>query len=220
MGVAKKQCYDGSGFPKDLENFLDGLSDAKLEETILKCQPGRRGPCLSGAQYTHHIDQESSSSDGKWHLFSVAADSGGTKASLNAPIGTTPYLCHIGIAKEFFDDVPSNLATIIRAAFLHSKFRLTCCYTRYVLEDGTIHDDREKAVEAQKLLQAKKEEVLPTHAPSGKPFWNWEKWGEPFSKEHFNKYETRKDMQKDAQKDTQKDKQKNKQNKKDGNKKK
>ncbi|KAF4546236.1 Secreted protein [Lasiodiplodia theobromae] len=198
MGVQRKQCFDGSGWPKDLKNFLDLFSDEELGFVIMSFQPGKRDSLVSGPQYTHHLDYEGPSSDGKWHLFSVAPDSGGTKASEKLPKGKTKYVCHIGIAQNLFYDVPDGFGTIARAALWASRVNAVKSSTHYVLVDGSIHATLEKAIEAEKELLKSKAPAA-THAPNGKPYWNWEEWGHPLTNEDFKKYETQKPKDKKSQ---------------------
>lgn len=196
----KERAYDGSGYPTDLDNFMAGLSDARLVTSVSNFTSTMRGPGLHGKQYTHHIDHESSSTDGKWQFFSIAGNSGGTKATKNAPKGSTPYLCHLGILNELYDDVPDNFASLLRAAFFDSRIDDLSCDTRWVIADGSFYETREAAIEAQAILQAKKNG--PGRAPNGKLFWDFENWGPPITQEHYNTYETRKEMLNVKPKDT------------------
>ncbi|KKY27804.1 hypothetical protein UCDDS831_g00668 [Diplodia seriata] len=188
--MALVRCY--APYPGALNNFLEGISDERLGEAIQQFEGDKTRTVLgSGPHHNHHIDHETKSTDG-WHYFSIAPNSGGTKELLNKPKGKTPYVCYIGIAAELFYDVPQGFGAIVREAFNRSRDTVNTTVTRYVLADGTICDTLGEAVAKRNAAAEKEKEKAPTHAPSGKPYWDYETMGNPSLPEHYKEYETRK----------------------------
>lgn len=182
----KKVGYDGSGYPTDLHNFIEKFDDERLTRILCNFVPGKIGPVLSGG-YSHHIDYELDTADKKFHRFSIAPDSNGTKTSMNVAKGKTNWQCELQVSVELYKNgLPANFGSLARQGLLESNTGVIECAAWAILIDGTLC----RAVDIPtEMARIEAEKNKPTIAPNGKPYWDFKAWGPPSLPEHYAKYE-------------------------------
>ncbi|GME66017.1 hypothetical protein NpNSSI1_00003125 [Neofusicoccum parvum] len=193
--MPSNQIYSSSGYPRDLHEFLDKFDNARLCQVMTSFDVKKSKSALINvsSKYTHHIDYEGTTTGTPWLRFSVAANAGGTKASVNSQMGKTPYVCSAHVHKDLFMNVPDNYGAIIRKAFEDSIESVSTCNPQYIIPDGTICAS-EDAAETMMAQQKDEKEKKPRKGKHGKPMWDWSK-GNP-SVEDYAKYDCQKPKQK------------------------
>ncbi|KAH7042089.1 hypothetical protein B0J12DRAFT_702489 [Macrophomina phaseolina] len=185
----KKLGYDGSGYPRDVKNFIGQFSDKQLADIIVNFVPGKRDSCLGGQKYSHHLDYELDTTDKLFHRFSIAPDVGGTANSLRSEKGKTKWVCELQIWREvFYEPFPDNFGALVRKGFLESMDTIDTTNPRAILSDYSLISATDKDIAAG-IKRIEDEKHKPTHAPNGKPYWDFAKWGPPSTSEDYANYE-------------------------------